>query len=108
MAKLRFKHDPELRCLHNRRRCRSDDDLGARARDATAWAGQLRRERKMKVQRQKEKKQQRRGTNQPAQSSFSANAKNCHGIEANRWLLPCQPNVEHDADTPAQLSQRLI
>lgn len=80
LAKLRFEQNPELRCLHNSRRVRSDDELRAHTLDTTALAGQLRRKRKMNVQGQEEKKYQRRRANQTAQSSFSSNAKNRHEI----------------------------
>jgi hypothetical protein len=58
----------------------------------------------MYMQRQKEQKQQGRRPYQPAPFSCCSSAKNCHGIEANRRLLPCQPTYPPDPETlPKQL-----
>jgi hypothetical protein len=91
-----------LQWRRNSRSGLSGDELRARALDTTARAGQLRRKRKMNMERQEKQKEQCRRANQPARSSYCSNAKTRHASEANRWLLPCQSSTQTNCDSLAK------
>jgi hypothetical protein len=65
-----------VRDRHNARRFVGDNKLRARALQATALVAQLRRQRKMNVQRQEEQKQQSDRASDAAESVCRSSSKN--------------------------------
>ncbi len=75
-ANLRFEQNRKWRDRHNRRSFVGDDELRARALQATALVAQLRRQRNMNVQRQEEQEQQSDGASGAAESVCRSSSKN--------------------------------